>query len=50
MFHGHYLNHRYAKNEMFEFIEIWYNRKRRHSYLNYLTPAEFGKAQLKNVA
>lgn len=50
IFHRYYLNHWYAKNEIFEFIEIWYNRKRRHSYLGYLTPDEFGKYLLKNVA
>ncbi len=50
IYHRYYLNHWYAKNEIFEFIEIWYNRKRRHSYLGYLTPEEFGNNILKNVA
>lgn len=50
IFHRNYLNYWYAKNEIFEFIEIWYNRKRRHSYLGYLTPEEFGNKILKNVA
>lgn len=31
-----------AQVEIFEFIEIWYNNKRKHSYLNYLTPEQFG--------
>lgn len=31
-----------AQIEIFEFIEIWYNNKRKHSYLNYLTPEQFG--------
>ena len=31
--------------EIFEFIEIWYNRKRKHSYLNYLTPEQFETSQ-----
>jgi transposase InsO family protein len=26
--------------EIFEYIEIWYNRKRRHSALGYATPLE----------
>ena len=30
-----------ATRELFEFIEIWYNRQRRHSSLGYRTPAEF---------
>lgn len=29
-----------ASRELFEFIEIWYNRKRRHSTLGYRTPVE----------
>ncbi len=30
-----------ASAELFEFIEIWYNRRRRHSTLDYCTPVEF---------
>ncbi|HKV49556.1 MAG TPA: IS3 family transposase, partial [Gemmatimonadaceae bacterium] len=26
---------------VFEFIEIWYNRQRRHSTLGYRTPVEY---------
>jgi putative transposase len=36
-----------ASRELFEFIEIWYNRQRRHSSLGYRTPAEFEKVVLK---
>jgi transposase InsO family protein len=32
-----------ARIEIFEFIEIWYNKNRKHSYLNYLTPEQFNK-------
>jgi transposase InsO family protein len=32
-----------ARAAIFEFIEVWYNRQRRHSSLEYLTPAEFDK-------
>ena len=39
-----------AKRELFEFIEIWYNRQRRHSMLGYLTPEEFGKSILNQAA
>ena len=30
-----------ARRNLFEYIVVFYNNKRRHSYLNYLTPAEF---------
>jgi putative transposase len=30
-----------ASRELFTFIEIWYNRKRRHSALGYRTPIQF---------
>lgn len=39
-----------AKRELFEFIEIWYKRQRRHSMLGYLTPEEFGKSILNQAA
>ncbi|WZX23409.1 IS3 family transposase [Myxococcus stipitatus] len=32
-----------AKGGLFEFIEVFYNRKRRHSSLGYVSPAEFEK-------
>ena len=30
-----------ARNHIFEYIEVWYNRKRLHSTLSYLSPLEF---------
>jgi transposase InsO family protein len=36
-----------ATRELFEFIEIWYNRQRRHSTLGYRTPIEFEEQVLK---
>ncbi len=30
-----------ARQQIFEFIEVWYNRQRLHSSLGYLSPAEF---------
>lgn len=41
VYHNHFLNHKQAKQEIFEFIEIWYNRKRIHSTLNNLTPLQY---------
>jgi putative transposase len=39
-----------AKQELFGFIEIWYNRIRRHSYLGYLSPEQFLNAKRKMAA
>jgi len=36
-----------AKMDIFDYIEIFYNRKHRHSYLGYLSPVDFEK---KNAA
>jgi putative transposase len=46
--HGKTYNTRQeAKTAVFEYIERFYNRKRRHSYLSYLSPEDFEK---KNTA
>ena len=37
-----------AKLEIFEYIEVWYNRKRRHSALDYLTSVQVEKVMIKN--
>jgi putative transposase len=42
-----YRNHSEAKQSLFEYIEIFYNRYRRHSYLDYISPAEF---ECRNVS
>jgi transposase InsO family protein len=34
------------KSALFEYIESWYNQKRRHSKLGYISPAQF---ELKNA-
>ena len=33
--------HLEARRAIFDYIEVWYNRQRRHSSLGYLSPAEF---------
>ena len=33
-----------AKKSLFQYIEVFYNRQRRHSYLGYVSPAEFERA------
>lgn len=39
--HEDYLTRTAAKQSLFEYIEVFYNRKRRHSYLNYVSPEEY---------
>jgi putative transposase len=34
-----------ARAIIFEYIEIWYNRQRRHSTLGYVSPEQFEKSQ-----
>ncbi|WP_255493520.1 IS3 family transposase [Myroides sp. WP-1] len=37
------LNTKQMEAKVFEYIELWYNKKRRHSYLNYQTINEFNQ-------
>jgi len=38
---GSFLNENDATIELFDYIEIYYNLKRKHSSLGYLSPAQF---------
>jgi putative transposase len=38
-----FATHESAKATLFEFIEMFYNRKQRHSSLGYLSPSDFEK-------
>lgn len=39
-----YKNKEEAKKDIFQYIEIWYNRKRIHSSIGYMTPVQFEKS------
>lgn len=39
--HPFFASHETAKNAIFEYIEIFYNRQRRHGSLSYVSPMEF---------
>jgi transposase InsO family protein len=39
--HEDYLSKDEAKRSLFEYIEVFYNRRRRHSYLGYISPVEY---------
>jgi putative transposase len=41
VYHRHYATRDEAKLDIFEYIEVFYNRRRRHSTLGYDSPAEY---------
>ena len=45
-----YLSRQAARTSIFEFIELFYNRARRHSSLGYLSPAEYEQTILEEAA
>ena len=48
--HEKYRGHQDALHSIFEYIEVFYNRERRHSSLEYLSPAEYEKEKVKLCA
>lgn len=50
IYHVKYESVLHAKIDVFRFIEIWYNRKRIHSYLGYQTPEQYGKLNYSKCA
>ncbi|NQU06853.1 MAG: IS3 family transposase [Calditrichaeota bacterium] len=50
IYQNNYLTREDAKQDIFEYIEVFYNRKRRHSALGYLSPEQFEKKNLRIAA
>jgi len=50
VYHERYEGHQDTLHSIFEYIEVFYNRQRRHSTLEYLCPAEYEKRNLKLCA
>ncbi|WP_028296384.1 IS3 family transposase, partial [Olivibacter sitiensis] len=50
IYHHEYIDRPQASVAVFEYIESWYNRKRLHSALGYLTPAQYEKLLLDRAA
>ena len=46
----HFLSREAARMTVFDYIEGFYNRARRHSSLGYLSPSEYEEATMKGVA
>lgn len=41
VYHEDYKTRAQARQSIFEYLEVFYNRKRRHAFLNYMTPVEY---------
>jgi len=41
VYHEDYRTRQQARQSIFEYIEVFYNRQRRHATLNYMTPVQF---------
>ena len=41
VYHEDYHCRAEARQSIFEYIEVFYNRKRRHAFLNYMTPVDY---------
>jgi len=50
VYRNSYKNRCEAKSSVFAFIEIFYNRRRRHSFLNYFSPFDFEFLYFKSLA
>lgn len=48
VYHEDYKTSAQAKQSIFEYIEIFYNRQRRHAFLNYMTPVEYEEKHAYN--
>lgn len=48
VYHRKFETRAQAKLEIFDYIEVWYNRKRRHSALDYMTPVQVEKIMMNN--
>jgi transposase InsO family protein len=46
VYHESYEDHQDTLHSIFEYIEVFYNRQRRHSTLDYLCPAEYEKQKI----
>ena len=46
VYRKHFKTREEAKRAIFEWIEVWYNKRRRHSSLDYMTPDEYEKLAL----
>lgn len=48
IYHEDYKTRAQARQSIFEYIEVFYNRQRRHAFLNYMTPVEYEEKHAYN--
>jgi putative transposase len=46
----HFASHGEAKMELFDYIEVFYNQRRRHSTLGQISPAAFERQAMTHAA
>ena len=44
-----YTTHAEARQDIFEYIEIWYNRQRKHSTIGYMSPIAYEEQWKKST-
>lgn len=50
VYHKKYRTREEARQSIFEYIEVFYNRQRSHSFLDYTSPAKYEEFKLQKVA
>lgn len=50
VYHKKYRTRDEARQSLFEYIEVFYNRQRSHSFLDYISPATYEELRLQKVA
>lgn len=50
LYHKKYMTREEARKDIFWYIEVFYNRKRRHQALGYMTPLEYKCRFMKGLA
>lgn len=49
VYRSNYTSHAEAKQDIFEYIEVWYNRQRKHSSIGYMSPVEYEQQWKKST-
>ena len=50
VYHKKYRTREEARQSIFEYIEVFYNRQRSHSFLDYISPVKYEELRLQKVA